>query len=74
MTRLVMSLVGIAAKTILGFLSIWIGIWGLGIFVQGMAWQSHNAPDGEFFVLGGLTCLLLWFAYFLGGAAWRLVN
>lgn len=71
MLRVLLSVVGILAKTALGLLAIVLGIWfaGLGIILV-----SHSTPGCQFFALGALTAVVLCIAHQLGGFIWRLLD
>lgn len=71
MLRLLLSFVGIAARTALGLLAIVLGIWFIGL---GITWLSHSTPTCQFFILGGLTAIVLCIAHQLGRFLWRLLD
>lgn len=71
MLRLLLSLVGIAARTAFGLLAILLGIWFIGL---GIILVSQSTPTSQFFILGGLTAVLLCLAHQLGSFLWRLLD
>jgi hypothetical protein len=71
MLALLLSLLGVAGRTVLGLLAIVLGISFIGLDTI-YVWQS--TPDCQFFALGALTCLVLCVSYQLGGALWRLLD
>ena len=71
MLPLLLSLLGVAGRTVLGLLAI---VLGLSFFVAAVIWVSQGTPTCQFFVLAALTCVVLWISYELGGALWRLLD
>jgi hypothetical protein len=71
MLRLIVSFVGIAARTALGLLAIVLGIWFIGLSIT---WLSHSTLTCRFFALGAATAIVLCIAHQLGGFLWRLLD
>jgi hypothetical protein len=71
MLPLLLSLLGVAGRTVLGLLAI---VLGLLFIVAAVIWVSQSPPTCQFFALGALTCLVLCIARQLGGFLWRLLD
>jgi hypothetical protein len=71
MLRVLSSMFGGAAKTILGLLAIVLAFWLVGL---GIILVSQGTPSCQFFALGAFTAVILCLAHQLGGFLWRLLD
>ena len=71
MLALLLSLLGVAGRTVLGLLAI---VLGLSFIVAAVIWLSQSPPTCQFFALGALTSVVLCLSHQLGGVFWRLLD